>query len=481
MVMTCARSASRRSTRPTAFAVSPPIPASISSNTSVSPPATAAIASAMRDSSPPEAVSATGPNGIPAFGRMRKTASSAPVAPISRSRISQTNSPSPMPTSCSSAATASANAGAAAFRSARSSMARSWTHASAASSAAAAAAAGSTPPSSAASSSRASAARCMSSSYVDDAEPALRLGDPVEPGLELLQPARLRLERGEERAQLGCGLAQAELDVAQVVAGALELGREPFERRDGPLGERDEPGCALALVRRERVGRRGRSLRELGDVPQSLAVAAQLLLVPVFHPLRVLGERAQLRDPSIDGSRVRGQLLVTAPGRLQLAPCRSHRLAVDPREAVEQLELVRRARQAALLELPGHRDHALDGGGDVLARGRTAPGVCAGPSVREDAARDDERVLVLGPQLRKLVQLGRNVQLRLDVRLVRGRPDERVVRLRPEQEADRLREDRLPSACLPGDRVQARRKLELGRADEDEIVDAQAAQHWDRV
>ncbi len=48
---------------------------------SVSPPATAAIASAMRESSPPDAVSATGANGRPAFGRTRNTVSSPPVAP----------------------------------------------------------------------------------------------------------------------------------------------------------------------------------------------------------------------------------------------------------------------------------------------------------------------------------------------------------------------------------------------------------------
>ena len=47
--------------------------------------ATAAIASATRESSPPEAVSATGPNGRPEFGLIRKTTSSAPLAPGSRS------------------------------------------------------------------------------------------------------------------------------------------------------------------------------------------------------------------------------------------------------------------------------------------------------------------------------------------------------------------------------------------------------------
>ena len=81
IVITCARSASRFSVSATAWAVVPPMPASISSKTSVSPPPTAAIASATRESSPPEAVSATGPNGSPGFGRMRNATSSAPVAP----------------------------------------------------------------------------------------------------------------------------------------------------------------------------------------------------------------------------------------------------------------------------------------------------------------------------------------------------------------------------------------------------------------
>ena len=71
IVSTWARSARRCSVDATACAVTPPMPASISSNTSVSPPATAASARAMRESSPPDAVSAIGANGSPAFGRMR--------------------------------------------------------------------------------------------------------------------------------------------------------------------------------------------------------------------------------------------------------------------------------------------------------------------------------------------------------------------------------------------------------------------------
>ena len=84
-MITCAVSAARASARPTAFAVSPPMPASSSSKTSVSPPATTAIASAMRESSPPDAVCATGESGRPGFGRIRNSTSSAPVGPGSRS------------------------------------------------------------------------------------------------------------------------------------------------------------------------------------------------------------------------------------------------------------------------------------------------------------------------------------------------------------------------------------------------------------
>src|SRR5581483_1510545 len=46
-----------------------------------------------------------------------------------------------------------------------------------------------------------------------------------------------------------------------------------------------------------------------------------------------------------------------------------------------------------------------------------------------------------------------------------------------EQQADRLREDRLAGARLAGDRVQARGEAQLRVADEDEILDAEAAQH----
>ena len=216
-------------------------------------------------------------------------------------------------------------------------------------------------------------------------------------------------------------------------------------------------------------------------MPVPLALGTQPLLVPGLHAVGVLDERPQLREPRLGERRVRRQLVVPAPSGLEVAPRRSRRGAAGElllaAEAVEHLQLVRRPREPALLELARHRDHALDGGGHVLARSGTSPGIGARPAVGEDAAGDDERVLVLGPQLRELLELVREVELRLDVRLVAGRADVRVVALRAEQEPERLGEDRLAGARLAGDRVQPGRELELGLADEYEVLDAKPPEH----
>ena len=152
-------------------------------------------------------------------------------------------------------------------------------------------------------------------------------------------------------------------------------------------------------------------------------------------------------------------------------------------ERVEQAELVRGPRQPTLLELARHGDQALGGRGEIVAGRRAAPRVGAGAAVGKDAAREHEPFLVLGPQLGERLELlvleerrGR-LQLGLDVGLDGVGADERGVPSRTEEEADRLREDRLPRAGLAGDRVQARREVELGLADEDEILDPEPAQH----
>src|SRR5919198_1371700 len=83
----------------------------------------------------------------------------------------------------------------------------------------------------------------------------------------------------------------------------------------------------------------------------------------------------------------------------------------------------------ALLELAGHRDQALADGGEIFARGTTAPRVRPRPAVGEHTAGEHQAVLTRRLQLRQrgellLVEqaLGQ-IELRLDVRLLAVRPD----------------------------------------------------------
>ena len=146
-------------------------------------------------------------------------------------------------------------------------------------------------------------------------------------------------------------------------------------------------------------------------------------------------------------------------------------------ERVEHVELERRAREPALLELARHRDEPLGRCGDVLAGDRASPRVRARAPVAEDAPRDHEPGLAFGPQLRERGELlvveeaVRDVELRLDVRLRPLGADRRGIRPCSEEEPDRLREDRLPRARLPRDRVEPGRERELRLADEDEVLD----------
>ncbi len=81
-----------------------------------------------------------------------------------------------------------------------------------------------------------------------------------------------------------------------------------------------------------------------------------------------------------------------------------------------------------------------------------------------------------GTPARRSEQLPRRgeFELGLDVGLAAGGADQRGLAAGAEQETDRVREDRLPRPGLPGDRVQAGVELELGLADQDEVLDAKA-------
>jgi hypothetical protein len=178
----------------------------------------------------------------------------------------------------------------------------------------------------------------------------------------------------------------------------------------------------------------------------------------------------------------RGGQLAPGPGEI---PTPAQLLL--PGEGIEDVELVGGPGKPALLELPGHRHQPLDERRQLLARHVAPPGVGARAPVGEHTAGGHEGRFALGPQLRDRGQVGvvedpvREVQLGLDVRLGRARAQVAGVAARPEQEAERLREDRLSRAGLAGDGVQAGREREIRVADEDEVLDAEAAQGYENT
>ena len=195
----------------------------------------------------------------------------------------------------------------------------------------------------------------------------------------------------------------------------------------------------------------------------------------------------QLRETRSDRGGVARELLVPPPRRDQLAPgelCLAPPLGLlGTAEGVEHVELKRRTRKPALLELPRHRDEALGRSGHIFPRDGSSPCIRPRAPVAEDAPRDHEPSLAFGSQLgqrSKLLVLEEavgNVELGLDICLRPLRADRRHIGACPEEQPDRLREDRLPRAGLPCDCVQPGREGELRLADEDEVLDPERPKH----
>jgi hypothetical protein len=188
---------------------------------------------------------------------------------------------------------------------------------------------------------------------------ALRIGDPLEPGLDLFEPVRLCVERVQEASKLERRFPQAQLGVAQVARGAAELGRDLADTRQGTLRPAHERRGALAVLGCQRVRRLGSGLRELGHMPEPLALSPERVLAVRLEPIGVLDEGLQLREPRRLLRGACAQLLVApagraegTPGRPQLGP---HPELVVTDERVEDVELVRGPGEPALLELARHR------------------------------------------------------------------------------------------------------------------------------
>jgi hypothetical protein len=109
------------------------------------------------------------------------------------------------------------------------------------------------------------------------------------------------------------------------------------------------------LLGRQRLRRGQRRLGQLGDVTEPRALAEQPLLGAGLHALGALRQLAQLRQTLGTAGGGAGELVAPAPRGDELAPsARELRPAgklLLPDECVEDVELVRAACQAPLLEL----------------------------------------------------------------------------------------------------------------------------------
>jgi hypothetical protein len=224
-------------------------------------------------------------------------------------------------------------------------------------------------------------------------------------------------------------------------------------------------------------------------MPKPSPLGEQLLFVADRHALGARNQLAELGEVLLAAGRSAGELLSTAAGGYKLPPpaleLRPAAKLILADESIENLQLMRWSREAALLELAGHGEEPLDEARQVFARDRPPPRVRPRAAVREHAARGDQTLLARRPQLGDRMQGGvfedpvGKVELRLDVGLVCTRPKVRGVARNAEEETDRLRQDRLAGAGLPGDRVQPPRECEVRLPDEDEAFDAETAKQGD--
>ena len=158
---------------------------------------------------------------------------------------------------------------------------------------------------------------------------------------------------------------------------------------------------------------------------QALALVPQRVLGARLEPVRVLDERTELGQPRL------GRAASRAPRRGAARAAWSSRHATRARRAasllvaevgVEHLELIGGPCEPALLELPRHRDQSLADARDILP-GRRRPTRGPRTAVGEDPSREDDAVLVVGPELRERLepvlveQAFGQVELRLDVGL----------------------------------------------------------------
>ena len=334
-----------------------------------------------------------------------------------------------------------------------------------------ASASGSAPASTSASSARAAAARASSSSVVAASNrrraSAMRSSSAStassRPGSASSEARNARSVEAPSRTRISASSSSAATSPSSGARAATAWSARAASRHARGRARR------AVLLGVERLGGGRGGLGQLGHVPEPLALGQQPVLVPGLDPVGARHELGELREALRRARRPRRRARRDGGGR---RPARARRAgarpgggaAPRPTKASRTSSWWDGPGEAALLELAGHGEQPLDERREILARDRAAPRVRARAPVREDAPRGHEPLLAGRPQLgdgfqRRVVEdpLG-EVELGLDVGLLRPRAEVGGVAGRPEQEPDGLREDRLPRAGLAGDRVQPGRE-----------------------
>ena len=489
IVSTCARSASRRSVAATAWAVTPPIPASISSKTSVSPPATAASASAIRESSPPEAVSATGrerqagvradeEDGLVGPGRpelaLAQLDEELALAHAQRASSAATASAKRRRRSRRAVAQLGGERGHACLGLCDSACRRGST--------------GSWPVGERRRAPPGGARRVRAARRSERASKR-RLSSAIRSSslsTSSSAPGSASSEARKRRRSLPTSRRRS--STSRSSSPARELGREPLERRQRALGARGErPPRPLRPPARSALSAPPPPRPSSLDVTQPLALRAELVLVARRRALRFPRRALELREPSRDGVGVARQLLVAPARSCELPP----RRRASRRRSSCSSRRTRRARRAGTraARAGAARTGPTSRSGARLPRPRP-PARPPGPMHRRACdrrrrpaarARDPPRLRGAAPRARRRSSSSKKPSgtssSASTYASVAVRPTERRVARAPEQQPDRLREDRLPGARLAGDRVQPGRKVELGLADEDEVLDPEPTEH----
>ena len=285
-------------------------------------------------------------------------------------------------------------------------------------------------------------------------------------------------------------LAEPDDELAQLLADALELGREPLERRQGALGGRRGRRAPSPSSGSSGRGRAGRALAELGDVPHPLPLGPQGLLLALAQcprcprPARRSSSsraRSASAPRSSSSSRARRRL-ERPPGVARLGPARgagrgrrtrradragdagraSRRCANCPESASSRSVAATRSSRATL------RPHAYarERPSCETRRATTSPGSSSGRRSRERLER----------RPRRRTRPERRARPRRTPRSPAA-PTAAASPFAPSRSPIACVEDRLPRAGLAGERDEARRELELRLADQDEVLDPQSAQH----